>query len=80
MRPFPLGVGIVEDPASGPANAAIAAFLDEADALGTLGRRYRVSQGREMGRDARLRLEVDEEGQVWVGGPCQLVVEGRLRW
>ena len=80
VRAFPLGVGIEEDPASGAANAAIAAFLDEAGALGALGRRYRVSQGREIGHDATLELSIDDEGDVWVGGRCQTVIEGRMNW
>jgi PhzF family phenazine biosynthesis protein len=80
VRAFPLGVGINEDPASGAANAAIAAFLDEAGALAGLGRSYLVSQGREMGRDARLRLDIDGEHQVWVGGQCQSVIQGSIDW
>lgn len=80
VRAFPLGVGLREDPASGAANAAIAAFLEESGALGSLGTRFQVSQGREMGRDARLRLEIDTGRQVWVGGQCHLVVDGRVRW
>jgi PhzF family phenazine biosynthesis protein len=80
VRAFPLGVGLREDPASGAANAAIAAFLEESQALGALGRRFQVSQGREMGRDARLSLEIDAEQQVWVGGQCHLVVDGRVHW
>ena len=80
VRAFPMGVGLREDPASGAANAAIAAFLDEVGALGDLGRRFGVSQGREMGRDARLMLDIDPQGQVWVGGQCHLVVDGNVRW
>ncbi len=80
VRAFPLGVGIEEDPASGAANAAIAAFLDEAGALGSLGRRYRVSQGREIGRDATLELSIDDARDVWVGGCCQTVIRGELDW
>lgn len=80
VRAFPLGVGISEDPASGAANAAIAAFLDECGALGALGNSYRVSQGREMGRDARLLLRLDAERQVWVGGRCETLVKGSFRW
>ena len=80
VRAFPLGVGIVEDPASGAANGAIAAFLDERAALGALGDRFRVSQGREMGRDAELVLQLDGERQVWVGGRCRVVVDGRFAW
>ena len=80
VRAFPLGVGIDEDPASGAANAAIAAFLDEANALGELGRRYRVSQGREIGHDATLELQIDDDGEVWVGGRCQTVIRGEIEW
>ena len=80
VRAYPLGVGLNEDPASGAANAAIAAFLDEAGALEDLGHSYRVSQGREMSRDARLQLDIDSDDQVWVGGECHGVVRGNLRW
>lgn len=80
VRAFPLGVGIDEDPASGAANAAIAAFLHETGQLADIGYSYRVSQGREIGRDAILTLEVDDENQVWVGGDCKTVIRGRLQW
>jgi len=80
VRAFPLGVGITEDPASGAANGAIAAFLDERGALGQLGNAFRASQGREMGRDAELVLQLDGERQVWVGGRCRVLVDGRFAW
>ena len=80
VRAFPLGVGIAEDPASGAANAAVAAFLEERDALASLGDRFRVSQGREMGRDAELVLRIDAERHVWVGGRCRVLVEGSFDW
>ena len=80
VRAFPLGVGIVEDPASGAANGAIAAFLDESGALDGLGERFRASQGREMGRDAELVLHLDGQRQVWVGGRCRTLSQGRFHW
>lgn len=80
VRAFPLGVGIDEDPASGAANAAIAAFLEEAGALDGLGSRYRVSQGREIGHDALLELGIDTQREVWVGGRTQTVIRGTLDW
>jgi PhzF family phenazine biosynthesis protein len=80
VRAFPLGVGIFEDPASGAANAAIAAFLEETGNLAGLGRRYTVSQGREIGRDAVLTLEIDANRDVWVGGDCQTVIRSELNW
>ena len=80
VRAFPLGVGIAEDPASGAANAAIAAFLEEAQTLGDLGDSYTVSQGREMARDAQLLVRIDPDRNVWVGGQCQTVIRGDITW
>jgi len=79
VRAFPAGVGIVEDPASGAANGLIAAYIAEREPHGSLARGYRVSQGREMGRDARIRIRI-EGNSVWVGGRTQTVVVGTTRW
>lgn len=70
----------VEDAASGAANATLAAWLHEAGALPRADGRYVVSQGREVGHDARLHLRVDEDGEVWSGGQVQTVVRGTLDW
>ncbi len=80
VRAFPAGVGIVEDPASGAANGLIGAYLAQRDARYAWKQGYRVSQGREIGRDARLRVRFDEEGAVWVGGASRTVIDGVLRW
>ena len=79
VRAFPAGVGIVEDPASGAANGLIAAYIAWQEPDGPLARGYRVSQGREMGRDARIRIRIEGDA-VWVGGRTQTVVIGRTRW
>lgn len=71
--------GHYEDPASGAANAALAGYLHATGQAGALGDRYVVSQGREVGRDARLTL-LREAGRIWVGGATQTVVNGTLRW
>ncbi|GIX38265.1 MAG: PhzF family phenazine biosynthesis protein [Silanimonas lenta] len=71
--------GHYEDPASGAANAALAGYLHATGQARDLGDRYVVSQGREVGRDARLVLR-HEDGRIWVGGQTRTVVEGRLRW
>ena len=39
-----------------------------------------VSQGREVGFDARLQLHVDEAGEVWSGGHVRSVVTGSIDW
>ncbi|MBJ7517405.1 MAG: PhzF family phenazine biosynthesis protein [Stenotrophomonas sp.] len=69
-----------EDAASGAANAVLAAWLDERDALPGGRRDYVVSQGREVGHDARLHLHVDAEGEVWSGGQVQTVIRGTIDW
>ena len=79
VRAFPAGVGIVEDPASGAANGLLAAYIAARELQGNLARGYRVSQGREIGRDARIRIRIEGE-TVWVGGRTQTVVEGVTRW
>lgn len=79
VRAFPAGVGIVEDPASGAANGLIAAYIAHAEPHGTLARGYQVSQGREIGHDARLIVQIDGTG-IWVGGRSHTVVDGTLDW
>lgn len=44
------------------------------------GGHYVVSQGREVGHDARLELRVDAVGEVWSGGQVQTVVRGEIDW
>ncbi|MNV53206.1 putative isomerase YddE [compost metagenome] len=69
-----------EDAASGAANAVLAAWLDECDALPGSGKRYTASQGREVGHDALLELSIDGHGDVWSGGQVQTVIQGTIDW
>ncbi len=84
VRAFPAGVGIQEDPASGAANGLIAALIRQAEPDGALAARLAqqlvVSQGRELGRDARLDLHIDADGEVWIGGQSVVVIQGTLDW
>jgi PhzF family phenazine biosynthesis protein len=80
VRAFAPAFGIAEDPASGAANATIAAYLRHAGVLPAVDARYTVSQGRELGRDARIDLQVEAAGDIWVGGEVQTVVRGTLHW
>lgn len=72
--------GISEDPVTGAGNAAIASWLSSHDGLRGLGARYVASQGREIGRDGRVEVEIDTAGEVWIGGQTQTVVQGTIRW
>ncbi len=79
VRAFPAGVGIVEDPASGAANGLIAAYIAQAEPHGPLAHGYVVSQGREIGHDARLVVHIDSDA-LWVGGRSHTVIDGSLAW
>lgn len=79
VRALPAGVGIVEDPASGAANGLIAAYIAHAEPGGPLSHGYTVSQGREIGHDARLLVRIDGDA-IWVGGRSHTVVSGSLDW
>jgi trans-2,3-dihydro-3-hydroxyanthranilate isomerase len=81
-RVFVPGFAVPEDPATGSANAALAAFLAARTPRdGTV--RWVVAQGVEMGRPSRLALEVDKVGggvsAVRVAGASVVVTEGTLR-
>lgn len=80
VRAFCPGDGIPEDPVTGSANACIAARLLAEDRLPGRQGRYVASQGREVGRDGRVEVEVDAAGDVWIGGATQQVIEGRIAW
>ncbi|CAN5688131.1 PhzF family phenazine biosynthesis protein [soil metagenome] len=85
VRAFCPADNIPEDPVTGSANACIAAMLVDTDAWpGSEGqddpRRYTASQGRELGRDGRVEVAVDGDGEVWIGGVVTPVIEGSLRW
>jgi PhzF family phenazine biosynthesis protein len=69
-----------EDAASGAANATLAAWLASQDALPSADGFYRISQGREVGHDAIIELQVDGEGEVWSGGRACTVVKGEIVW
>lgn len=83
VRAFPAGVGIVEDPASGAANGLLAAFIHAMEPNGALSAGYDVSQGREIGHHATLKIRFEkatEPAVVWVGGQTHTVIDGRLCW
>lgn len=80
VRAFVGATGPFEDVASGAANATLAAWLASRDALPGRDGRYVVSQGREVGFDARIALQVDAAGDVWSGGHACAVVHGTLDW
>ena len=73
-------VNVPEDPVTGSANALVAAWLAAHAALPHADGRYVASQGRELGRDGRVQLRVDADGDVWLGGEVQPVIRGSIDW
>ena len=71
---------VPEDPVTGSANALIAAWLRQRNALPGREGHYVASQGREVGRDGHVQVQVDAQGTVWIGGQVQPVIDGHLRW
>lgn len=78
VRAFCPADNIPEDPVTGSANACIGALLLDANRLPTPA--YIASQGREVGRDGRIEVRVDEDGEVWIGGATQAVIRGTIEW
>lgn len=79
VRTWAPGAGVPEDPACGSCNAALGAYLGATGLLSRTGRSYVASQGREMGRDARIAVTVHGPEEVEIGGHAITVVEGTLR-
>ena len=81
VRAFCPADGIPEDPVTGSANAAIAAFLRDSGAIAAIGARYVASQGRELGRDGRVTVDVDlASGEVAIGGTSITCIEGVMQF
>ena len=73
-------VNVPEDPVTGSANALVGALLHAQGRLPGFDGRYIASQGRELGRDGRVHVRVDSDGEVWIGGEVQQVIAGTLDW
>ena len=79
VRAFCPADGIPEDPVTGSANAAIAAYLHASGDLPAYGQRYHASQGREVGRDGYVEVNVDgRTGAISIGGACCIGLRGEL--
>lgn len=75
VRAFAAPIGVPEDPVTGSLNASLAQWLIEA---GELPLSYVASQGTALGREGRVHVSRDADGQVWVGGDCVACIEGKV--
>jgi PhzF family phenazine biosynthesis protein len=65
-NPFPVG-GVVEDPATGAAAAALGGYLRDAGLMAAPGR-FTIRQGEAMGRPSLLTVDVPAAGGILVSG------------
>jgi PhzF family phenazine biosynthesis protein len=73
LRTFAPGVGVAEDPVCGSMNAAVAQWLVR---TGAVPDRYRVAQGRRLGRAGDVTITADLDGTIWVGGHTNTLFHG----
>jgi PhzF family phenazine biosynthesis protein len=72
-NPFPVG-GVVEDPATGAAAAALGGYLREAKLIGTPAT-ILIRQGEAMGRPSKLTVEIPTTGGIDVRGTAVPIEE-----
>jgi PhzF family phenazine biosynthesis protein len=77
VRSFAPSQGVDEDPVCGSGNGAIAEF-QRGHGLLAPGTRYVASQGRCVGRDGRVEVELVASGDIWIGGRCVSTVVGEI--
>jgi PhzF family phenazine biosynthesis protein len=70
---FPTVQGMTEDPVTGSLNAALAQWLIGS---GQAPARYVAAQGTALGRAGRVHVQASRD-DIWVGGQCVTVVDGR---
>jgi trans-2,3-dihydro-3-hydroxyanthranilate isomerase len=80
-RMFDASLGVGEDPATGSAAGALAAYLATHRLAGMPGRAV-ISQGEMVGRPSFLHIDAQPDGDAWivrVGGGVRIVGEGVFR-
>jgi len=77
--PFPVG-GVVEDPATGAAAAALGGYLRDAGLLDTP-ERIVIPQGEAMGRPSQILVEIPASGGIIVtGAAVRITSESNSDW
>ncbi len=80
VRSFCPNDGIIEDPVCGSGNASVAAYLSHHDhfGFGKLPSSYCASQGREVGRDGYVFVNVAKNNEIEIGGDCITCIDGKI--
>ena len=66
---------LIEDPVTGSLNASIAQWLLRTERVRTP---YTAIQGTRVGRDGRVQITQDDDGDVWVGGTTTVAISGHI--
>jgi PhzF family phenazine biosynthesis protein len=77
VRSFAPTGGTPEDPVCGSGNGCVAALIRREKILAVAA--YAANQGRCLGRDGRVDVELADDGVIWLGGQAVTCVEGTLR-
>jgi trans-2,3-dihydro-3-hydroxyanthranilate isomerase len=81
-RMFAPSLGVMEDPATGSAVAALAGYLGEVKSSREGINQWAIAQGREMGRPSLLQLKFQKSNreitEIYVGGASVLVCQGTM--
>lgn len=72
---FPKDGSTVEDPVTGSLNASAAQWLL---ASGRASPPYLAIQGTAIGRNGRVHISADEDGEIWVGGEVRTTISGTV--
>jgi len=79
---FAPGLGVMEDPATGSAVAALAGYLGGLESSREGMNQWTIIQGVEMGRPSSLQLKFQKNNreitEVSVGGASVLVCQGKM--
>ncbi|QNK69266.1 PhzF family phenazine biosynthesis protein [Variovorax sp. PAMC26660] len=78
VRTFAPSSGVNEDPVCGSGNGSVAAFLWARGLLPSGGKDYVATQGRCVGRNGRIAVNVDSKGGVFIGGSCVTCIDGSM--
>ena len=78
VRTFAPSSGVNEDPVCGSGNGSVAAFLWERGLLLAGGKDYVATQGRCVGRNGRIAVNIDAKGGIRIGGSCVTCIDGSM--
>lgn len=76
VRSFAPAQGVHEDPVCGSGNGAVAVLVKEEHLLAKS--RYLASQGQKCGRSGLIEVDLDNQGQILIGGQAVECIKGRI--